>query len=208
MAGPITFPTQNALITPAAAPLPGLASIGGLATAPASPASPAPPSQPTILEAERAALRAQKWLLVLSGVALVDLSGTRANGWSHETLLIQPPLNGVLGRAAGEYRITRPPGAEGRDYFIAFQVEQSAPFAAPSAISNPGLSAEFGFAVDNWRLRGEPQPPDAFSGRSLPNLFNGIEVDVAVRNKGATIHRVSYNIALLGKIVFARAQVS
>ena len=102
----------------------------------------------------------------------------------------------------------RPPGTEGNQYFLGFQVEQVAPFAAPSAMFNAGSSFQAGYAVDNWRLHVPPgpPPPDALSSGTLRNLFAGIEVDLAVRNKAAVIHRVSYNIALLGKIVFGVVQ--
>lgn len=63
--------------------------------------------------------------------------------------------------------------------------------------------------VDQLRIRGRslaPEPvrekTDAFSGVPLDRLFTGIQVDVAVRDSDAWIHRVSYHITLLGKIVF------
>lgn len=206
MIGTTGFATQHGLIVPAATALPGLAGLGGLTANP----PPVPPTQPpiTLLDAQRAALRAQKWLLFLTGVAIVDLQSTLANDWRHETLFIGVPLRGPLGRAVSDYRIARPPGVEGNQYVLAFQVEQAAPFAAPSAIFNPGSSVHAGYAVDDFRLPvpTNPLPTDALTGVPLRNLFSGIEVDLAVRNKAAVIHRVSYNIALLGKIVFSSPQ--
>ena len=38
-------------------------------------------------------------------------------------------------------------------------------------------------------------------------LFNGIAVDVAVRDNDAWLFRVSYHITLLGKIVFAQVDI-
>jgi hypothetical protein len=205
MIHPSGFATQNAVIAPAATALPGLGGLGGVVTDQAPPGA----LPVTIFDAQRAALRAQKWLLVLSGVALVDLQGTLVNDWRRETLRIGPDLKGPLGRAVSEHRIIRPPGTEGDQYFLGFKVEQVAPFAAPSAVFNAGSSHQAGYAVDNWRLHVPPGPPtpDALSSGTLRDLFNGIEVDLAVRNKAAVIHRVSYNIALLGKIVYGVIQL-
>jgi hypothetical protein len=41
-----------------------------------------------------------------------------------------------------------------------------------------------------------------FSNTEVTNLFSGIQVDVAVRDTDAILSRLSYNIALLGRIVF------
>ena len=36
----------------------------------------------------------------------------------------------------------------------------------------------------------------------MSNIFTGIDVDVAIRNTAAIIHRVSYQITITGKIAF------
>lgn len=82
------------------------------------------------------------------------------------------------------------------------QVEQWAPFAALSSVLNQHESINSGFAVDLWRPNPFVTKTDAFSGVPLDRLFTGIQVDVAVRDSDAWIHRVSYHITLLGKIVF------
>jgi hypothetical protein len=80
-----------------------------------------------------------------------------------------------------------------------------APFAALSSVfeKNSG-SVDAGFAVNDWRPTPFPTGANAADvhGNPVSNLFQGINVDLAVRNKNATIYRVSYNITLLGKIVF------
>jgi hypothetical protein len=81
-------------------------------------------------------------------------------------------------------------------------VQQWAPFASISSIFNQNQSINSGFAVDVWR----PQPfgsgTDAFSNQQVGNLFSGVQVDVAVRDTDAFLHRVGYNFTLLGKITF------
>ena len=67
---------------------------------------------------------------------------------------------------------------------------------------NQHESINSGFAADLWRPNPFMTKSDAFSGVSLERLFSGIQVDVAVRDSDAWIHRVSYQITLLGKIVF------
>jgi hypothetical protein len=60
----------------------------------------------------------------------------------------------------------------------------------------------FGFAVDTWRPNHFATGTSVLSNQQVNNIFNGINVDVAVRDTDAWIHRVGYNITLLGKIAF------
>ena len=39
-------------------------------------------------------------------------------------------------------------------------------------------------------------------GQNVGNVFTGIDVDVAIRNSNAIMHRVSYQITIIGKIAF------
>jgi murein DD-endopeptidase MepM/ murein hydrolase activator NlpD len=146
----------------------------------------------------------QKWLLVLSGVAIADIRGDSAAHWLHETASIRPELDGPLHHAINRYGIPTPPGSDGLNYRSGFQVDQWAPFAGLSSIFNQGNSVNSGFAVDVWRPNPFGSGTDAFSNAMLNNLFSGIQVDVAVRDSDAWLFRVGYNITLLGKIVFTR----
>jgi tetratricopeptide (TPR) repeat protein len=175
MIEPSSFAGQNWLITPAAS------AVGATA-----------PSQ----------IEDQTWLLVLSGVAIVDLKGVTASEWRRETVLLRPELTGPLRYAINRYQIPTPPGDEGLTFTAELQVEQWAPFAALSSMLNQHESINSGFAVDLWRPNPFATKHDAVSGAQLDKLFNGIQVDVAVRDSDAWIHRVSYHITLLGKIVF------
>jgi hypothetical protein len=175
------FAGQNWLITPAA-----------------TAANEPPPGQ----------IQNQKWLLVLSGVAIVDLKGTSGAVWLRETVSIRPVLNSALNHAINRYAIPRPPGTEGGNYWTGFQVEQWAPFAALSSIFNQGHSINSGFAVDVWRPNPFGTGIDAFTNAPLNNLFVGIQVDVAVRDTDAWLYRLSYNITLLGKIVFGQVVIT
>ena len=160
------------------------------------------PAALALQEAPPQDIHAQKWLLTLSGVALVNLQGNSEAQWLRETLLLQPTLVDPMHFAIASHSIPRPAGTEGNAYSLAFQVEQYAPYASISAIFNQGVSNNSGFAVDVWRPNPFGSGTDAFSHHSVGNLFSGLQVDVAVRDTDAWLYRVGYNILLLGKIVF------
>jgi hypothetical protein len=49
------------------------------------------PSALAVNEAQPSSIGDQKWLLVLTGVGLVDLQGNNVNDWRRESLSIHPP---------------------------------------------------------------------------------------------------------------------
>ncbi len=181
MIEPSSFAGQNWLITPAA-------------TAVGAPA-------PTRIQD-------QTWQLVLSGVAIIDLKGATASEWRRETVWLQPDLTGPLQYAIARYSIPTPPGADGLNFSTRFQVEQWAPFAALSSVFNQHESVNSGFAVDVWRPNHFETMRDAFSNAMLDKIFTGLQVDVAVRDSDAWIHRISYEITLMGKIVFSPISIT
>ena len=141
----------------------------------------------------------QKWLLTLSGVAIPDLKGSGVN-WVRTSLAIRPDLRGPISYAASRFGIPRPNEA---DYDPQFAVEQWTPFAAMSSISDLDNVGTAGFAVDVWRPLPFWTGKDA-SGREVTDLWDGIQVDVALRDAEARLNRVSYHITLLGRIRFIR----
>ncbi|MEJ7827835.1 MAG: hypothetical protein WKF91_06560 [Segetibacter sp.] len=140
----------------------------------------------------------QKWLMVLSGVAVTDIKGNSTAQWLFETLHLLPDTNGPLNYAINKYSIPQPYNGAPR----AFQVEQWCPFAAMSSVFNANMSNNSGFAIDVWRPNPFANGTNAFTNQPINNLYTGIQVDVAVRDTDAILYRVSYNITLLGKIVF------
>ena len=156
---------------------------------------------PAALAVDEAAPRnisGQKWLLVLSGVAITDFKGNSPAHWLPETLMIRPDVSSPLNYAVDKYSIPRP----SLDYPVWFQVEQGIPFAAISSIFNQNQSVNSGFSVNVWRPAPYYTVTDFDSGTTFNRLFSGIAVDVAVRDNDAWLYRVSYHITLLGKIVF------
>lgn len=142
----------------------------------------------------------QMFLLVLTGVAIADLKGASASQWRRETVGLYPDLTGPVQYAIDHYGYPLPPGALGNQYLPHFQVEQWAPFAALSSMLNEGESINSGFAVDLWRPNPFATVTDS-SGTQRQNIFTGVQVDVAVRDSDAILHRLSYSIVLLGRIV-------
>jgi len=140
----------------------------------------------------------QRWILVLTGVIEADLKGNSSHQWLHETLSFQPHLDGPFNDARDLYNFPTPPGSGG----VWFSVEQWSPFASLSSIFDQDASDNAGFAVDVWRPTPFGQVQDVLTGQLVGNIFNGIDVDVAVRDSDAWIYRVGYNITLVGKIVF------
>jgi hypothetical protein len=146
----------------------------------------------------------QKFILVLTGVGIIDLQGNNPNDWRRETATIFPDITAPLNFAINKYGIPRPVGLNTRAHI---DLEQWAPFAAVSSIfekQSGGVDA--GFAVDVWRPSPFFHTTDA-GGQPRNNVFTGIEVDLAVRNNSATLHRISYHFTLVGKIIFLVSSV-
>jgi hypothetical protein len=158
------------------------------------------PAARAINEAPPGNIGRQKFLLVLSGVGIVNMRGT--SNWVGGIVHILPDMSVPLDYAINQFSIPRPPGNEDSDYSVSFQVEQWAPFAGLSSIFDQDQSVNAGFSVNAWRHSSFSTGTDAFSGQTVNNIFNGIDVDVAVRDSDAWLLRLGYNITLLGQIVF------
>ena len=150
-----------------------------------------------------AAIQDQTWELLLSGVVLIDMKGVSTSQWRHETVHIMPDLNGPILQAATRYNIPLPPGTSGLNYNCNFQVEQHAPFSTVSQIFNQGESINSGFAVEVSRPHAYFTATDFFTNSPKDNLFDGIDVDAAVRDSDAYLQRLGYRITLVGKVVFS-----
>lgn len=160
------------------------------------------PAARAVNDTSAARIQDQKWLLVLSGVVVADVRGNSGSQWRHETVSIRPDLNGPLQYAIGRHGVPTPPGTLGGTYWVGLQVEQWSPFVALSSMFNKDTAVNSGHAVDAWRPNPFGTGQDAVTSAPLNNLFQGVQADVAVRDTDAFIHRFSYNITLIGKIVF------
>jgi hypothetical protein len=143
----------------------------------------------------------QRWILVLSGVVIVNVKGQSANDWLRETLRFMPDVEGPLNYAISRYGIPVPTSpTPGVNFVPQIQVEQWAPFVTLSAVYDANESVDAGFAVDLWR----PAPFRTITdgATTIGNIFTGVRVDVAVRDSDAYLYRLGYNITLEGRIVF------
>ncbi len=146
-----------------------------------------PPSNPSLL-------------LVLTGVCLIDFQGNNVDDWRRETITIYPDVASPLQYAIDHYGISVPAGHPGESPVLS--LDQWAPYAAFSSIFDKDSGAvDAGYAVDTWRPTPFYSATDV-AGRAVYNIFQGVDVDVAVRNNKAWLYRISYHITLLGKIAF------
>jgi hypothetical protein len=147
-----------------------------------------------------ATIHDQQFLVVLSGVVLANYEGQKSGNWLYDTLSFNPDsLTNLLNNAIGTYNIPKPTGL---GFGVAFSVSQWAPFVALSSIFDKDQSVNAGFAVQVWRPTPFTTGTDALSHQPIGNIFNGVNVDVGVSDSDASILRLSYNISLIGKIVF------
>ena len=145
----------------------------------------------------------QDWLIHYSGLGILDLKGNNSNDWRRETLFYFPNVTGQLQWAIGFYNIPVPTSSIGRVVTQIQVLEQMvASYAAiSSAFEKSSGGSDFGFAVDRWWTNDFATGFDT-QGKPVSNLFTGINIDLAVRNTSAVIHRVSYQITIKGKIAF------
>lgn len=130
-------------------------------------------------------LSSGKWMLVLSGVVIVNFTTVQHTGWRHERVQIIPNL--PLAYAKG---MDPPPGSE-----YLFNVEQYATYGGLSSIFDKAASIDAGFAVDASR--------PIFTGNS--RLLRGIELDIATHDRDASLLRVNYQLTAVGVIDMAIA---
>jgi hypothetical protein len=157
----------------------------------------------------------QKWVLVLTGVAALKegppqnpvdgIHGNNPHDWRRGGVRINP---GAIFEATqammNRYGVNPPHPPNG----ILFSLDQWAPFVAVSSfldLNEPPAGfgqrpSGAGAAVDLWR---PVHFGDAWDVNNvpIPNVWRGIDVDVAIYGQ-AVLHRLSWNISLLGKIVF------
>lgn len=161
-------------------------------------------------------IRDQKWLLVLSGVVIANVKGDNSGHWNHQTVSFIPDMagpddptstSGPLNWAVGHYNIPKPSGSVGTDYLVRFSLEEWSPFVSLGSVYDQAQSINAGFAVDDWRPNHFDSGTDVVTGQPVNNIFTGVNADLAVSDSDAWLYRLTYNITLLGKIVFIEPPV-
>ncbi|GAB5905531.1 hypothetical protein OKHIF_36320 [Mycobacteroides chelonae] len=138
----------------------------------------------------------QRFVFQTNGVAIVNMPGQTSVDWSRNQALISPNMSDAFKAITTRHNIPIPAGA-----FPWFQVDSVIPFATLSSIFDRHQAIDAGFAVDRWRFRTRTgigvQP-----GQTIQSLFDGLLVDLAVRDSDAVLHRISYHITVQGRIRF------
>jgi hypothetical protein len=156
-------------------------------------------------------IRDQKWVLVLSGVVIANLKGDNSGDWNHQTVSFIPDMagtddptstSGPLNWAISHYNIPKPSGSVGTDYLIRFALEGWSPSVSLGSVYDQSQSINAGFAVDDWRPNHFDSGTDVVTGQPVNNIFTGVNADLAVSDSDAWLYRLTYNITLIGKIVF------
>lgn len=159
------------------------------------------PAARAVGEAAPRSLSDQEWLLVLSGVGVVNMQGK--DEWLTGEVHILPDTFGPLDHAINRWGIPQPHSP----WTVGFQLDQWSPFVGLSDIFDQDQSVNAGFAVDSWRPSPFATWTDAFTSQQIGNIFTGIIADVAVRDSDAFLRRVGYNITLAGRIVFTEGPI-
>jgi hypothetical protein len=169
------------------------------------------PAALAVGETPPANIRDQKWLLVLSGVVIANIMGAATGGWNRQTVSFIPDMagpddptatSGPLNWAIGQYHIPRPAGTVGTNYLVRFSLEEWSPFVSLGSVFDQNQSINAGFAVDDWRPNHFDSGTDVVTHQPVNNIFTGVNADVGVSDSDAWLYRLTYNITLLGKIVF------
>jgi hypothetical protein len=156
-------------------------------------------------------IRDQKWLLVLSGVVIANLKGDYSGDWNRQTVSFIPDMagsddptstSGPLNWAISHYNIPKPSGSVGTDYLIRFALEGWSSSVSLGSVYDQAQSINAGFAVDDWRPNHFDSGTDVVTGQPANNIFTGVNADLAVSDSDAWLYRLTYNITLVGKIVF------
>lgn len=160
------------------------------------------PTAPSVNEPTPTDVAEQRFLLILSGVAIIDFKGNSTNAWLNNTVSLKPDVLPAILHACEKHRIPFPREEFSPLYDIGFHVEQSAQFSGLSSIYNDNVSNDSGFAVDSWSPAPYKFGNDILSGDTYDQVYNGLNVKIGARDSDAFIKRLSYHISLVGRIVF------
>jgi hypothetical protein len=75
-------------------------------------------------------------------------------------------------------------------------------YVSLGSVFDQNQSINAGFAVDDWRPNHFYSGTDVVTGQPVNNIFTGVNADVGVSDSDAWLYKLTYNITLLGKIVF------
>jgi len=167
------------------------------------------PAALALNEARPRNIHNQKWLLALTGTvdaglrAILDQDGTP----QPQDVQFFPDTTSPCDYAINTHGVPRPPGVEGAQYNVQFQVEMWAPFATVGRSLNWDANMAV-IGISNWR----PSPFlvgfDMFTGNTIDRIFNGLIVTCELGDSDVELHGIGFHITLLGKIVFTQNRIT
>lgn len=160
------------------------------------------PAGPSATEQTPPNVADQRFLLILSGVAVFEFKGQSPNNWLTSTVVIRPDLTAPILHACDVHGIMLPRENTEPLYNVDFEVEQYALSGALASIYNDNVSNDSGFALNEWRQGPYRWGRDVFTNVLYERIFTGAHFDIAARDSDAYIKRLSYHISLLGRIAF------
>ena len=129
-------------------------------------------------------LPSDKWLLIVSGIVVINVTSGQSSGWHRDTVRILPDFSGPFTFAGNDLL----------NNAVVFQAEQYATYGSLNSIFDKSTSVNAGFAVDAFL------PFFSDGGRGV-TVGSGIDLDIAVQDIDATILRVAYKITAVGQFV-------
>jgi hypothetical protein len=118
-----------------------------------------------------------RFLVCLSGIAKIDLSGQQGTDWHRDGVDILFSVDDVL-RAMGH---TPSP-----NHHYRYALHQWLPLMMPNAFTDLDQAVNFGVAVDRYSIGWQEEEPH-------PTLHT----DVAARDVDTTLHRIGYMVLLV-----------
>ena len=128
-------------------------------------------------------LGGDKFLISLSGVAFVDLTGQQGPDWHRDIADMRLSLADAL-------RITGRTPRQG--YHLEFALQQWTSLVTPNAFTDLNQAVNFGVAVDAFQV-------DWNQGRPQPSIR--VTVNIAARDIDTFLHRIGYMLLLIGDVV-------
>jgi hypothetical protein len=83
----------------------------------------------------------------------------------------------------------------------------AAPVKAPESLAESQMR-QLDNQVRNWKTSPYKNGTDVFSQKSVTQIFDGIVADYSVADQNTAWYGVSYNITLLGRIVFTHVIIT
>jgi hypothetical protein len=128
-------------------------------------------------------LGGNKFLISLSGVAFVDLTGQQGSGWHRD-------VGDMYVSLANALRVTGRTPRQG--YHFEFALQQWTSLVTLNAFTDLNQAVDFGVAVDAFQVDWQ---------QGAPRTAIHVTVNIAARDIDTFLHRIGYMLILIGDVV-------